>query len=256
MSMIHHAQASRAAPSEEHHYALGIGFGAYSIPDYPGAEHINQVVSPIPFFQYEGPRLNIANGRLSSFLFNSERLVIDISADGTPPVKSTNNRARDGMPDLDPVVEFGPALEYQLWAFKESLVRLDIPLRYGISTDLRRANGIGWISNPRVKYHFQYNHWRFRAGMGPIFASKAHNNYYYGVENTLSNPLRDAFNGHSGYSGFLYSLGLQKKQGRFKYDAYFRLIDLQESKRQKSPLVDQKRSFLAGAAITWVILDK
>ena len=249
-------QAHALETTQEHHWSLGAGVGFYRIPDYSGAEHVNQVLSPIPYFQYRGPRLIIANGRLSSPLFDSERLIIDISADGTPPVKSNNNTARSGMPDLDPVVEVGPALEYHLWENKGNQLFLDIPLRYGLSTDLQRISGIGWISNPRLKYHLNHGLWRLRVGVGPIYANKMHNDYYYGVEKALSTSTRATFKGQEGYSGFLYSLGMQKRQVSIKYDAYFRLIDLQGSKRETSPLVDRKKSLLAGVAITWIFREK
>ncbi|MBL4607058.1 MAG: MipA/OmpV family protein [Pseudomonadales bacterium] len=240
----------------EHHWSLGAGIGFYSIPDYPGSEHVNNVFTPIPYLQYQGPRLKLSNGRISSLIFNSEKLVIDISADGTPPVKSTNNDIRENMPNLDAVLEMGPAIEYYLWKRSGNKLFLDIPLRYGLASDLKQVETIGWISNPRIKYHFQYYQWRFRVGLGPIYASKEHNNYYYGVKKNFSATDRPLFTANKGYSGFLYSAGMQKRQGNLKFDTYIRLVDLSNSERSDSPLVKRKASLLWGTSITWIFFTQ
>lgn len=240
----------------ESRWSLGIGVGFYSIPDYPGAEHTNNILAPIPYLEYKGPRLTLSNGRISSLLFNSEKIVIDISADGTPPVKSENNGARKEMPDLDPVLEVGPALELYLWRDARNKIFFDVPLRYGLASDFKRTKGIGWLSNPRIKYHFHYQQWRFRAGLGPIYASEKHNNYYYGVDEAFSAAYRQPYSPDRGYSGFLYSLGMQKRQGRLKFDAYFRLVDLAGSERENSPLVKRDKSLLWGSSITWIFSEQ
>jgi hypothetical protein len=183
-------------------------------------------------------------------------VVIDISADGTPPVESENNGARKDMPDLDPVLEVGPAVEYHLWKNAQNTLFLDIPLRYGLASDFKQTKGIGWVSNPRIKYHFRYEQWRFRAGLGPIYASKRHNNYYYGVGEEFSSAYRPSYSPDQGYSGFLYSLGMQKKQGNFKFDAYFRMVDLTGSERGDSPLVQRNNSLLWGSSITWIFSEQ
>jgi len=240
----------------ESHWSLGVGMGFYSIPDYPGSEHINNVLAPIPYLEYKGPLLTFSNGRISSLLFDSEKVVIDISADGTPPVESKNNGARKEMPDLDPVLEVGPALEYYLWRNARNTLFFDIPLRYGLASDFKQTKGIGWLSNPLIKYHFQYYQWRFRAGLGPIYASRKHNNYYYGVDKAFSTAYRPPYSPDKGYSGFLYSLGMQKRQGRLKFDAYFRLVDLAGSERKDSPLVKRNKSLLWGSSITWIFSEQ
>jgi len=237
-------------------WQFGVGLGAYSIPDYPGAKHINRVITPIPYISYHGPYLHIRNGRISTLLFNSENIDIDISADGTPPVKSDKNNLRQGMPDLDPVLEIGPALTYKLRESDNSKLSFDVSLRYGVATDLSHTQGIGWVSNPRIKYQLKYQQWYFRTGLGPIYADSEHNSYYYGVPDVLSTANRPAYTAPSGYSGFLWSFGLQRKVKQLKYDAYIRLINLEGGKVAESPLIEAHQSALAGLAVTWLFTNR
>lgn len=233
-------------------WQFGLGLGTYSVPDYPGAKHINRVTTPIPFVSYHGPFLHVKNGRVSTVLFNSDRIDLDISADGTPPGKSKSNSMRAGMPDLDPVLEIGPALEYKLGQTRHSKLVFDLSVRHGIATDLSHTQGIGWLANPRLKYLFKYRQWNFRAGLGPIYADSTHNNYYYGVPDALSTSNRPAYSSAGGYTGFLGSFGLQKRVKQLKYDAYIRLTNLKGSHIENSPLIENHQSILSGLAVTWL----
>jgi hypothetical protein len=57
--------------------------------------------------QYSAWAKKACNG----ILFQPERMQMNLSADGGVPVKSDRNSARRGMPNLDPTLQIGPALE-------------------------------------------------------------------------------------------------------------------------------------------------
>lgn len=250
LSLVPLAQAEPL--NEPSYWQWGLGVGAYYVPDYPGARHINRLIMPIPFVSYNGPHLRLKNGRISTVLFDSDRFELDLSADGTPPVKSKPGSQRDGMPDLDPVLEMGPALQYTLLQGASTRLILDVSLRYGIATDLSHTQGIGWLSNPRLKYLFKHQGWSFRTSAGPIYADSEHNTYYYGVSDAFSTAERPSFKASGGYSGFLCSLGLQKKVKQLKYDAYLRFTYLNNSRIEDSPLIENHQSILGGVAVTWL----
>jgi len=50
--------------------------------------------------------------------FKSDNAELDVSLNGSVPVKSSENRARQGMPDLEPTLEIGPLTEHLSAAFR------------------------------------------------------------------------------------------------------------------------------------------
>jgi outer membrane protein len=95
-------------------WELGLGLAALSLPDYPGADQGRSYVLPFPYLIYRGERLKANRDGLRGLLFEHPRWDLDISAGGSLPVNSKDNRAREGMDDLDFSFEFGPlcALNY------------------------------------------------------------------------------------------------------------------------------------------------
>lgn len=256
ISSLASQQVQALEPDEKHHWALGIGVGTYSIPDYPGSSHIKHFTAPIPYISYQGPHFRLANGKISSLVFKSKKLLIDISADGTPPVKSKNNPTRDGMPDLDPVLELGPELEYHFWANEQSKLYLSLPVHYGFAISTKKIQSVSWLCNPRLKYHFSRKTWKLRLGAGPVYASRRHHNFYYGITLSEVGSERPAYQAGSGFGGLRYSVGVQKKWAHLKYDAYFRYSDLEKAHFSNSPLLKKKYDLLGGIAVTWIFTEQ
>ncbi|MCK7496073.1 MAG: MipA/OmpV family protein [Comamonadaceae bacterium] len=74
-------------------------------------------------------------------------------------MKSDDNQARSGMPDLDPTLEIGPALDLALVRSRDRKISLELrlPVRAVIATDFSRVHGEGWIADaerePRSAWH-------------------------------------------------------------------------------------------------------
>lgn len=233
---------------------LGVGLTAYRIPDYNGSSHSTNIFTPTPYLSYRGKFVKVTNGKITGTLFSSQRWFLNISADGSPPIKSDKNTARSGMPDLDPVLEVGPAIEYYI--FKKprnsSSLYLDIPLRAGIATDLTDLHSIGWISNPRIKYDVRLSLWKLRFGIGPTYATEAFYDYYYGIKTRYASETRNAYETNSGYGGMRYSFGFSRPINDFRFSGYIRIIDLSGANFRSSTLVESRHPVLAGLSIIWI----
>jgi len=92
-------------------WEFGMGVGAVDFPIYRGAEERRTYVLPTPYVQYRGKFLRVERERVRGLLFRHDRVELDISVNGSVPVKSKDSRARQGMPDLDPTLELGPELQ-------------------------------------------------------------------------------------------------------------------------------------------------
>ena len=120
-------------------WEAGLGGTALLLPDYRGSDEYRWYFLPIPYLVYRGDILKIDREKISGLLFKTNRLQLDMSFNGSTPVDSAKNKARQGMPDLDPTFEMGPSLQVMLAENKtlEYKITLTFPIRAVFSTDFK-----------------------------------------------------------------------------------------------------------------------
>jgi len=96
--------------------SLGVGISALSLPDYRGSDESSLYAIPFPYLVYRGTFLKADRNGIRGTFFGSDRIELNLSLGASLPVSSDDNPARQGMPDLQPTVEFGPALDLNLFA--------------------------------------------------------------------------------------------------------------------------------------------
>ena len=174
------------------------------------------------------------------------------------PVKSEDNSARQGMPDLDPTFEIGPSLEVcitqtckgkQVWMFR-------VPLRAVIASDFSHVVSAGWVINPHINFDIQDvgpgGRWNFGVAAGPMFASQDFHEYYYSVAPAYATATRPVYQARGGYSGFRVASAVSKRFDDFWVGMFVRYDDLSGAVFDDSPLLGTKRAFLAGFGVAWV----
>lgn len=239
-------------------WELGFGITGLSIPDYRGSDEHRGYVLPLPFVVYNGELLKVDRKGVYSRLFDSERVRIEISADASVPVKSEDNTARQGMPDLDPTFEIGPSIEIclsqtcqakQVWMIR-------VPLRAVIASDFSHVDSAGWVVNPHINFDIQNvgpgGGWNFGVAAGPIFANQDFHEYYYGVAPAYASATRPVYRARGGYSGFRIASAISKRYDDLWVGMFARYDDLSGAVFDDSPLLRVKRSFLAGFGVAWV----
>jgi outer membrane scaffolding protein for murein synthesis (MipA/OmpV family) len=135
-------------------YEIGVGVGLLQMPDYRGSDKNRYYALPYPYLVYRGDFLKVDEQRVTGQIFKTDRILLDFSGFGSVPVKSSNNSARAGMPDLDPTFELGPALKIKLWESKEDQYKLslNLPVRAFFSTDFSSVRHEGWVFSPRINF--------------------------------------------------------------------------------------------------------
>ena len=105
------ALAQAALPVVE----AGVFGGAALLPDYPasGQSHARGVV--LPWLIYRGELLRSDDRGLRGRLWRDRDLEFTVNANGAVGSRSRDNRAREGMPDLDWLGEIGPSLRWVAW---------------------------------------------------------------------------------------------------------------------------------------------
>lgn len=237
-------------------WELGAGIGGLTFPAYRGSDEQRNLLFPIPYFVYRGEILKVDRERVRGLLFKTERVELDFSLNGSPPVKSNNNEAREGMPDLDPTLEFGPQLNVLLWKDEPDYkLTFQLPLRQVIATDLRSTHNAGLISNPILNLDIKnigQPGWNLGLSGGPVFANQTYHEYFYGVPSAYETADRPAYDAAGGYSGTQLTLALSKRFPNFWMGAFIRVYDLHGVVFDSSPLLQQNMSFMAGIGVTWI----
>jgi outer membrane scaffolding protein for murein synthesis (MipA/OmpV family) len=187
-------------------FEAGIVGGGGWLPDYPAAEqnHWRGVVAP--FLIYRGQLLRSDEGGMRGRLYRGQDLELNLSLGGAFRASSRDNRAREGMPDLDWLGEIGPALRWEAWRDPASRQRitLEAPLRAVFSTDLSQIRYRGFTFAPEIAFerHDLFRRGaRARIGIGPVFGSGRFMDYFYRVEGEFARPGRPAYDAKGGYLG-------------------------------------------------------
>lgn len=238
-------------------WELGLGVGAVAFPDYRGSDHQRVHGLPVPYFVYRGEFFKADRDGIRSIFFDSDRVQLNISLAASLPVDSDGNGARRGMPDLDPTVEIGPSLEFNLWRSSSRQARVDLRLPVRAAYTVRGAvKHVGVTFTPFINLDldpFGHSGWNLGMMAGPIYANTRQHRYFYDVEPEFALPGRPAFKASGGYSGTQFIAALSKRFDRYWVGSFVRYDILRGAAFADSPLVERDHAWAAGVAIAWVI---
>ncbi|MDA1044422.1 MAG: MipA/OmpV family protein, partial [Verrucomicrobia bacterium] len=110
-SLVSHGAEPFVPDIDKPLWELGLFSGLASIPHYRGSDESEVYALPLPYLIYRGEHVQASREGLRGVFFQSESLESSVSFSGNPPVDS-DNKARRGMEELDPLLEFGPALKW------------------------------------------------------------------------------------------------------------------------------------------------
>ncbi len=258
VSLVPAVPASARAAAEKPLWEVGAGFAFLQLPDYRGSDKNRLYLLPYPYFIYRGDILQVDRERISGRIFKTDRALLDISLYGQVPVKSSDNDARRGMPDLDPTFEVGPSLKVTLLENRGDRYRMDLslPARAVFSTDFRSLRHEGWVFSPHLSFDkgdvIPGTGWNLGLSAGMLFADGGYNSYYYSVDPAYATASRGAYDAGGGYSGSLVTLSLNRAYGPLLINGFVRVHFLHGSVFADSPLVKSRYSVLSGIAVSWI----
>jgi len=238
-------------------WEAGLGGGFLYMPDYRGADESRKYAFPFPYIIYRGETLKIDRESIRGLLFKTDRLKLDFSLNGSVPVDSSKNKARQGMPNLDPTFEIGPSLEVLMAENKEKgyKVSFNFPGRAVFSTDLLHVIHQGWTFSPCLNLDVfergTRRGWNLGMGFGLVFGDQTFHDYYYRVDQAYATPARPAYSATGGYGGLQLSASLGKDFNKFRLNLFARADLLNGAVFSDSPLVKTSISILAGFSISY-----
>jgi len=254
------ADTDKEAPDDQPLWEVGAVAGGGYLPDYPASDenHFRGLV--LPFAIYRGDVLRLGDrGAIRGIVADKERIEFDLGLDAAFPVDSDDNDAREGMSDLDFLLELGPRLTYRILP-RSHRDELDLSLatRAVISTDFRNWRYQGITVNPSFTYRRNHLFGRDLSGVlsiGPLFGFDGLNNYFYRASRSDERPGRPRFNAHDGYIGTETSAGLS--WGIFENLRVFGGVQLgywKHAANENSPLHRDNTTLAIGGGVRWSIL--
>lgn len=234
-------------------WEYGIGTVGWYGPDYLGADQGQAYWLPIPYFVYRGEIFRADREGLRGLLFSTEKMDVNISVSAALPVDSEDNNAREGMDDLNFMVEVGPTLQYQLLQADSQQLRFELPVRAAFTLGSEFLNHQGWTTNPRFQYELQRQEWEITTTAGLVFSDRRYHGYIYDVDQQDARADRPFYQSSSGFTGSRFSVSIKRQFGDLYIGALLSYNNLSGSSNRDSPLLKQHDYLSAGIIIAWVL---
>jgi MipA family protein len=266
MTLLGHSAAGESVPdpgaiSQTNGLPLweaGLFGVAARLPDYRGSDEYTLYLLPLPYVIYRGEILEADRDGVRGLFFKGQRIETDISVSGNPPVNN-GNKARSGMPELNPLLEMGPVIKYFFYRGERSSgLDLQAAVRGVISVDKdnfdvryegKRAFLTLVMTGPDTQPGAPWSA-GFRVGVD--FADHEYNSYFYNVTDEEALPDRSRYRSGGGYGGLSISgYLLREVTPTLSVSMYGRWDNIDGAIYEDSPLVKAGDSFVLGAAMIW-----
>ena len=176
---------------EKPRFEAGIGLGYFQGYDYPGSDDPNTAGLVLPFFIYRSEVFRFFDGGgVGAVAIEEPRVKLELSLGGALNAESEGNNAREGLPDLDLLLELGPQLTVRLLDRALSgggRVRLswDSKVRAVVSTDFKSIEATGFVFASGFSFKRESllsDKVDFISNLDVTFADKRFNDYLYTVD--------------------------------------------------------------------------
>ena len=238
-------------------WEIGVVGGGGWLPDYPAADENHVQGIALPFAIYRGDFLRVGDGGGPRGLFvDIPWLELNVGLDASFPVDSSDNDAREGMDDLDYLLEAGPKLIVKL-RYDDPANDLDLSLaaRGVISTDFANVRYEGMTVNPALTYrrHDLFGiDLRAIASLGATYGSDGFNDYFYEVRRPDVRSNRPRYRADAGYVGTELSLGLSwGVTDRLRLFGGTQIGFWKGAENEDSPLFRDEVTYGVGGGLRW-----
>jgi outer membrane protein len=250
---------SVSSAAQETRWEMGVGVVAIDLPLYPGSSQDAGYILPFPYLRLESKYLDIDQG-IESKLFKSNKVRFSLSGGLGVPVNSADSTARQGMPDLDLVLQVGPSLDviFDQRSSGAREFRLELPLRLAVATDFSSTRNTGWLFEPRLVYESKRKHksgWAYEYTAGLRFATDKYHGYYYNVDPQFETLARPQYSASGGYSGLFTDLIASWRRNNLIYFAWVRYQYLGGAQYEDSPLFADNNYVFVGIGLNWIFAE-
>lgn len=232
-------QAQEGAGSPR--WELGVGVAGQDLPHYRGSDQRHTQVLPIPLGFYTGRVIKVNRDGARGELLKGARFELNLSADVALNADNEDNRARQGMPELDSAFELGPSLNILLSgnSFSEGW-SLRLPVRAVATVGGDGARSRGYVFNPRVTWRKPdvWQGWGVSSSVGALWGSQTYHRYYYSVADVYETATRPRYQAQAGFAGYYSKLSIRRRTGTWIAGLSLRYDNLSGATFADSPLVN------------------
>lgn len=233
--------------------AVGVGVSQQA---YPGAsENVHRGLA-LPYVLYRGEFLRADRETAGLRAFKTPNMEIDIGVAGSFGARSDDVDARQGMPRLGTLVEFGPRLKWKLGQDSAGgLWRLELPLRgvFDLSDD---ASHRGMSFEPRLLYQRRASGgWFYATSVSAIVADKRLAQTFYGVAPAYAAAGRPSYEAQGGLVAWRLGATVSHTLSRdWRAFGFGRIDSVSGAANESSPLVKKTHgaSLGLGLSYTWM----
>ena len=246
------AGADRPA-SAEPLWEIGAVGVAVTQQAWPGAAEEVRRALALPYVLYRGSVLRIDRGSAGLRAVRQGNFELDIGVAGAFGSASKDNAARQGMPRLGTLVEFGPRGTWELGSAPGGgRWRAELPLRGVLDLDDRLA-GRGWALEPEVQYrHEGIAGWRLTASAGALLGDRRLNGTFYDVDAPYATASRPAYEARGGLVSWRLGLTASHRLSpEWRVFGFGRLDLVSGAANADSPLVSRQTGFTGGIGLQW-----
>ncbi|MCC2971608.1 MipA/OmpV family protein [Massilia sp. IC2-476] len=235
-------------------WEIGVGAAAISTPSYPGSDERESRLLVFPNIVYRGEILRADRSGVNARVFRSDRAELDIGFAGALPSDSDDVDERAGMPDLGPLVEFGPRLKLRLLELGNNRrLRAEFPLRAVIEA----RGGLhhrGATFEPRLAYEMagERGLWTLETNLSVVLGDRRINRHFYEVAPQYATALRPAYLADSGLMATRLGLfGSRRIDEDLRVFGYLRFESYKGAANRDSPLHVKDSGVSGGIGVMW-----
>jgi len=242
----------------------GVAAAGIHGPAYPGSSISSDRFFFAPWFIYRSDTLSVKDGGINLKAYDSDRVIVDLGIGVALNADSSITPVREGMPDLDYLLELGPRINVLLFDEFGELGRRNrlnwkTSYRQSLSTDFKRLDLRGPVFDTELEYRWDTNaanDLSIEASVGALWLGNKLSDYIYAVEPQFATQDREAYDAQSGFLGFNLSLGFMVRPVK-KMNLYFGLgLDLYDGTRnEQSPLFEKDQGTSAILAVSYKLYE-
>jgi outer membrane protein len=236
-------------------WEVGVAAGALSQQAYPGADQQVTRTPVLPYLIYRGKVLRADNDGAGLRAIRTDSFELDVSFAGSLSSGGKALRAREGMPRLRSLVEFGPVGRWFLNG-RDAAERIsfELPLR-GVfeAGDLRRHRGLSLEPELGLE-HRSRTGWSYGLSAGLLIGDRRLGATYYTVEPGEALPDRPAYAARAGLIAWRLKGGVSHQlTPDMRVFAFGRLDSVAGAANRASPLVRQTTGASVGIGLTYTL---
>ncbi|KQY89191.1 MipA/OmpV family protein [Pelomonas sp. Root1444] len=238
-------------------WELGVAAGTLSQQAYPGSDEQVRRTPVLPYVIYRGKVLRADNEGAGLRAVKTEGFELDVSFAGSLSSGGRSLRAREGMPRLGTLVEFGPVGRWFLNG-RDAAGRLtfELPLR-GVfeARDLRRHRGMSLEPELGLEGRAKGDPWSYGVSVGMLVGDRRLASTYYTVAPDEALPDRPAYAARAGLIAWRLKGGVSRQlTPDLRLFAFGRVDSVTGAENRDSPLVRRTTGGSVGIGLTYTLM--